>query len=303
MAKAEENIQEEVKEIEDMIEETVIEEKIVPQVAETEADVKQEEAKAEEIKVEEVKVEEVKAEEVKPPEKIKLSIAGNIRAKTELGKKVIAGEITDISKIFSEGMKISEPFIVDALLPNLEKEIILIGGSTGKGGGIRRTPFKRTSRMHKSGRRYKISVMTVIGNKNGYVGVGFAGGPAGKNQEVMEKSLNKAKLSIVPIRRGCGSWECSCGSNHSIPFSVMGRSGSVKLKLLPAPKGVGLAVSDEVKKLLRLAGIHDIWSKSEGNTQMRTNLIMATFDALKKLNAVKVNTEFEQKSGMSMGKC
>ncbi|MEM5872282.1 MAG: 30S ribosomal protein S5 [Candidatus Aenigmatarchaeota archaeon] len=224
------------------------------------------------------------------------------KPKTELGRKILAGEITDISKIFSEGKKISEPAIVDILLPNLEKEIILIGGTTGKGGGIKRTPFKRTARMHKSGRRYRISVMTAIGNKNGYIGVGLASGPPGKHQEVIEKSLNKAKLSLIPIRRGCGSWECLCGTNHSIPFAIEGKSGSVRIKFMPAPKGVGLVVSDEVKKIMRLAGISDIWCKSRGNTQMRINLIRATFNALKKLNAYKIKPEFEKKSGMTIGK-
>ena len=240
------------------------------------------------------------------PEKVhaekKVVAPGNWKPRTELGKKVLSGEITDISKVFAEGMKISEPAIVDVLLPKMENEIILIGGSTGKGGGIRRTPFKRSSRMHKSGRRYKISIMTVIGNKGGYVGVGYASGPTGKNQEVIQKSLNKAKLNMIPVRRGCGSWECSCGTNHSVPFKITGKSGSVKITLLPAPKGIGLAVSDEVKKVLRLAGISDIWSKSRGNSQMRANFIKATFNALKKLNTYKIKTEFEKESGMTIGK-
>ena len=224
------------------------------------------------------------------------------KAKTVLGKKVLAGEVTDMAKIFSEGIKISEPYIVDALLPNVEKEIILIGGSTGKGGGIRRTPFKRSSRMHKSGRRYRISVMTVVGNKDGYAGLGMASGPPGKHQEVIEKSTNKSKLNLIPIRRGCGSWECSCGTNHSIPFKVQGKSGSVVITLIPAPKGIGLCVSDEVKKLLRLAGISDIWCKTRGNSQMRANLMFATFNALKKLNTFKTKPEFETKVCMTTGK-
>jgi small subunit ribosomal protein S5 len=253
-----------------------------------------EEKAAEEVK--EVKA----AKEVKTEKKV--IAPGNWKPKTILGKKVLSGEITDIATVFSEGMKISEPIIVDILLPSLEKETILIGGMTGKGGGKKRTPFKRSSRMHKSGRRYKISAMTVIGNRNGYVGIGLAAGPAGKNQEVMQKSLNKAKLSLIQIRRGCGSWECLCGTNHSIPFSVLGKSGSVRMTLLPAPKGVGLAVSDEVKKILRLAGISDVWSKSKGNLQMRANLARCTFDALKKLNAYKVKPEFEKESGMSAGR-
>lgn len=224
------------------------------------------------------------------------------KAKTFLGKKVLAGEVTDIAKIFSEGIKISEPYIIDALLPNIEKEIILIGGSTGKGGGIRRTPFKRTSRMHKSGRRYRISVMSVVGNKDGYVGLGMASGPPGKHQEVIEKSTNKAKLNLIPVRRGCGSWECSCGTNHSIPFKVQGKSGSVVIKMMPAPKGIGLCVSDEVKKMLRLAGISDVWCKTRGNTQMRANLMFAAFNALKKLNSFKTKSEFEKRVCMTTGK-
>jgi small subunit ribosomal protein S5 len=266
-----------------------------------------EETKQEKVEELVVKAEQAKEEKaVEAPKEVKIEkkviAPENWKPRTILGKKVLSGEITDIDTVFSEGMKISEPIIVDILLPKLEKETILIGGMTGKGGGIKRTPFKRSSRMHKSGRRYKISVMTVMGNRNGYVGVGLASGPAGKNQEVMQKALNKAKLSLIPIRRGCGSWECLCGTNHSIPFSVLGKSGSVRMTLLPAPKGVGLAVSDEVKKILRLAGISDIWSKSKGNAQMRANLIRSTFDALKKLNAYKVKPEFEKESGMSAGR-
>jgi len=235
-------------------------------------------------------------------EKAKVAVPEGWEPKTILGKKVLSGEITDIAEVFAKGIKIVEPPIVDVLLPDLEREIIFIGGSTGKGGGIRRTPFKRTSRMHKSGRRYSISTMVVVGNKNGYVGLGLASGPPGKHQEVIEKATNKAKLNIIPIKRGCGSWECSCGTNHSIPFVIKGKSGSVIVELLPAPKGIGLCVSDEVKKLMRLAGISDIWCKTRGSTQMRINLIKSAFNALKKLNTYKIKPEFEKQVGMTIGK-
>ena len=263
---------------------------------------KQEVEEEKNIEVAEKIVEEKPAAPEKTVEKAKPVLFENWKPKTILGKKVVSGEITDISKVFAEGLKISEPHIVDALLPNIEKEIILIGGSTGKGGGIRRTPFKRTSRMHKSGRRYRISVMTVVGNKDGYVGLGLAAGPPGKHQEVIEKSTNKSKINLIPVKRGCGSWECSCGENHSIPFKVEGKSGSVIVKLLPAPKGIGLCVSNEVKKMLRLAGISDVWCKTRGNSQMRANLLKATFNALKKLNTYKIKSEFEKEVGMTICK-
>jgi len=243
------------------------------------------------------------AEKIVPEiEKKEVEIPEGWKPKTELGKKVFAGEITDIGKLFAEGIKIVEPPIVDILLPNLEKDAILIGGTTGKGGGIRRTPFKRTARMHKSGRRFGISAMSVVGNKNGYVGIGVASGPPGKHREILEKSTNKAKLNIIPIMRGCGSWECLCGENHSIPFIVEGKSGSVKIKLIPAPKGIGLVVSDEVKKVMRLAGIKDVWCITRGSTHMRVNLIMAVFNALKKLNSYKLKPEFEKRVGLTIGR-
>jgi small subunit ribosomal protein S5 len=248
-------------------------------------------------------VEEIEEEiEVPEEEKPKIEIPEGWKPKTTLGKKVLAGEITDIDKVFSEGIKIAEPPIVDILLPDLEKDVIFVGGSTGKGGGIRRTPFKRTSRMHKSGRRYRMSVMAVVGNRNGYVGIGLASSPPGKHRESIEKATNKAKLNIIPIARGCGSWECLCGTHHSVPFAVEGKSGSTIVKLLPAPKGIGLCVANEIKKIMTLAGISDIWCRSRGNTKMRINFVMAVFNALKKLNVYKLKPDFEKKVGMKMGK-
>lgn len=244
--------------------------------------------------------EEVVKEKVEKERKIE--IPEGWKPKTTLGEKVLAGEITDINKVFSNGVKIVESAIVDILLPNLEKDVLFIGGSTGKGGGIRRTPFRRTSRMHKSGRRYGISVMAVVGNKNGYVGVGLASSPPGKHREAIEKATNKAKLNIIPIARGCGSWECLCEVHHSIPFAVEGKCGSAVVKLLPAPKGIGLCVADEIKKIMTLAGINDIWCRSRGNTKMRINFINAVFNALKKLNVYKVKPDFEKKVGMKVGK-
>ncbi|RLJ04816.1 MAG: 30S ribosomal protein S5 [Candidatus Aenigmatarchaeota archaeon] len=204
--------------------------------------------------------------------------------KTELGKQVMNGKIKSIDEIFKQGIKIKEPEIVDKLLPNLETEIILIGGSPGKGGGIKRTPTKKTARMHKSGRRFNVSAVVVVGNKDGYVGIGK--GEAAEHRRAIEKATLKAKLNIIPVKRGCGSWECNCGENHSIPFRVEGRQGSVRAVLIPAPKGIGLCIPDEAKKILRLAGIRDIWSKSFGNTHARINFSFAIFNALKNLNKI-----------------
>jgi len=222
--------------------------------------------------------------------------------RTDLGRAVYEGKLTDIEDIFKHGYKIAESEIVDVLLPNLENEIIMIGGTSGKGGGIRRTISRRTTRMHKSGRRFRVSVMVVVGNRNGYLGIGIASGPPNMHRAVVNKALHKAKLNIIPITRGCGSWECGCGASHSIPIKTEGKTGSVSVSLLPAPKGIGLCCSAEVKKIMRLAGITDIWMKTRGHSQTRYNFARAVFNAIKKINTVKITDQQAQKVGVCVGK-
>ncbi len=205
--------------------------------------------------------------------------------KTTLGKEVFEGKITNIEDILFSGKKIIEPEIVDFLVPGIQSELILIGGRPGKGGGIERIPIRITAKMHSSGRRFRTSALFVIGNGNGIIGVGR--GSSVEPRTSMNKALRKAKLSVIKIDRGCGDWECGCGLEHSIPYKTRGHSGSVKVDLLPAPKGVGLVADNESKKLLRMAGIKDIWVKTFGNTANRINLMYAVFDALKRLYIYK----------------
>lgn len=206
--------------------------------------------------------------------------------RTELGKQVAEGKIT-MDEIFATGKKIKESQIVDKLLPGLQSDIIFIGGSPGKGGGIKRTPTRRTARMHRSGRRYRVSAMVVIGNGNGYIGVGKS--VSTENRVAIAKATECAKLNIMPVKRGCGSWECSCGEGHTVPVEVEGKAGSVRVRLFPAPKGVGLCVSNEAKKIMRLAGIRDVWTKRYGESRSRLNYTMAVFDAFKKMNRVRLD--------------
>jgi small subunit ribosomal protein S5 len=205
--------------------------------------------------------------------------------KTKLGNDVLAGNYKSLEEILEKGELILEPEIVDALIPDIMQEIVYIGGSPGKGGGIRRTATKMTARMHKSGRRFKLAAVAVVGNGNGIVGIGSA--ISKEHRTALEKAVKNAKLNTIRVRRGCGSWECGCGGEHSIPFKTKGKSGSVQVTLVPAPKGVGMVASDETKKILRLAGINDVWVKTAGKTSTRNNLVLAVFDAIKNLNKGK----------------
>jgi small subunit ribosomal protein S5 len=189
--------------------------------------------------------------------------------RTKMGRDVMEGRIKDIDEI------------LDKLVPGMKNDLILIGGRTGKGGGIQRIPARITAKMTKSGRRFNYSAFVVVGNEDGLVGIGKGNGP--ETRSAIAKAIARAKMNVIRIKQGCGSWECGCGTGHSIPFKVRGKAGSVTVDLLPAPKGVGLVADDQSKKILKLAGIRDVWVKTFGNTSMRLNLIAAIFDALKKV--------------------
>jgi len=205
--------------------------------------------------------------------------------KTEFGRKVKSGEIKDIDEILDKGGKILEAEIVDALLPDLEYELITIGQSKGKFGGGKRSIWKQTQKKTKEGNKPKFATVAVVGNRKGYVGIGY--GKAKETVPAREKAIRQAKLNLIKIRFGCGSWDCACGETHSIPFKVSGKCGSVKVELIPAPKGTSLCIHKELRKILSLAGINDIYSKTFGKTNTQLNLVKACMNALKQLSKVK----------------
>ena len=122
--------------------------------------------------------------------------------------------------------------------------------------------------------------MAVVGDENGHVGIGV--GKAKETLPARDKAIRKAKLNLIKVQRACAGFDCSCSELHSIPFEITGKSGSVKVTLIPAPQGTGLVVANELKKVLKLAGIKDVYSKTFGNKRTTFNLIKACIEALKK---------------------
>jgi len=209
--------------------------------------------------------------------------------KTKLGTLVKEGQITDISEVFRKGYQIKEPEIVDVLLPEVNdrqnQEVLDIA---------------LTVRMTDSGRRIRFRVLAAVGNRDGYVGLGI-----GHGKEVgiaIRKAINYAKMNIIEIKRGCGSWECRCRRPHSIPFAVEGKAGSVKVKLMPGPRGLGLVIGDVGKKILTLAGVKDVWSQTLGETRTTVNFAHAVFDALYNTNRVAVQPDMIERYGIIVGR-
>jgi small subunit ribosomal protein S5 len=117
----------------------------------------------------------------------------------------------------------------------------------------------RVTRVVKGGRRLRFRATVVVGNKKGKVGVGV-----GKSTEVtgaIQKAVNQAKKSliVVPI------------VGQTIPHRVLVKFKSAKLLLMPACPGTGLIAGGPLRKVLELAGVLDIMSKSLGCNNRVTN--------------------------------
>jgi SSU ribosomal protein S5P len=121
------------------------------------------------------------------------------KPRTKVGQLVKEGKITSVKELFARNLTIAEPEIIDVLLPNLKYEVVDI-----------RMVQKQTDAGELS--RYK--VLVVMGNQDGYVGIGV--GKAKQLRVAIQKSIRDAKMHIIPVRRGCGSWECTCGESHSL---------------------------------------------------------------------------------------
>ena len=185
--------------------------------------------------------------------------------RTRLGKMIQEGKISSIEEVFAEGQKIREPEIVDVLLPDLQEEVININ---------------LVQKQTDAGEKSRFKAIVAVGNRDGYAGLGT--GKAKQVRTAIEKAAMDARLNVVQVRRGCGSWECGCGKPHSLPFQVRGKCGGVEILLVPGPRGLGIVASEEAKVILGLAGVKDVWTRSFGATRTVPSFAFAVFDALRK---------------------
>jgi len=190
---------------------------------------------------------------------------------TRLGRRVQEGEIETMDQALATGLPIKESEIVDQLLGGLDDEVLDIN---------------MVQRMTDSGRRVKFRAVCVVGDRDGYIG--YAEGRDDQVGGAIQKAIARAKLHMVDVSRGCGSWECGCGDAHTVALESTGKAGSVEVELIPAPKGLGLACGDTVKHVLDLAGIDDIWTRSSGKTRTTVNFGKATYQALKNTAEARV---------------
>jgi len=258
--------------------ETKTEEKNIVETSKTE-EIK-EEKEEENNELVESKKKKIEIIEETKEERIKKENLEAWKPKTKVGLLVKEGRIKDIDETIIN-YKILEPEIVDSLL-DLKSNLLNIGQSKGKFGGGKRRVWRQTQKKTAEGNVPTFACLAVVGDEQGHVGIGYE--KAKETLPAREKAVRRAKLDIIKINRGCGSFDCSCNEPHSIPFKVEGKCGSIKITLIPASQGTGLVIGDECKKILRLAGIKDIYGKTFGQTRTTVNLAKACMQALKKTN-------------------
>ena len=131
----------------------------------------------------------------------------------------------------------------------------------------------RVSKKTKGGDRRSLSVIVVVGDKKGKVGVGL--GKAAEVQSAVKKATAYAKKHLIDVPL----------KGRTIPHAVLVKSGAAKVLLKPAPVGTGVIAGGAVRVVAEAAGIQDIVSKTLGTKNQASN-VYATLEALGKLKKI-----------------
>ncbi|MBQ8589251.1 MAG: 30S ribosomal protein S5 [Firmicutes bacterium] len=134
--------------------------------------------------------------------------------------------------------------------------------------------IRRVTKVVKGGKNFKFSVTVVVGDENGYVGVGL--GKAQEIPEAVRKATEDAKKALIYVP--------TVGT--TIPHQSLGVFGAGRVLLMPAAQGTGVIAGSAVRTVLELAGVKDVRAKSIGSSNTG-NMALATIEGLRNLKTVE----------------
>lgn len=127
-----------------------------------------------------------------------------------------------------------------------------------------------------AGQRMRMKCWVIVGDGKGHIGLGSK---AHKELQVaMQAATDRAKMAMTPVRMGY--WGNKIGQPHTVPMKITGKEGSVRVRLVPAPRGTGIVAPYASKKVLEFAGVVDCYTQSRGCTRTKGNFLFATYYAL-----------------------
>lgn len=147
--------------------------------------------------------------------------------------------------------------------------------------------INRVTKVVKGGKNLSFTALVVVGDQSGHTGFGM-----GKAREVpmaIRKAIEQAKKNMVRVNR----------KGSTVPYAVVGRFGSARVLLKPAPEGTGVIAGGPVRAAMEVAGIGNVLTKSFGTSNPQ-NVIKATFDALLQLRDASEVAEQRGKRAQSV---
>lgn len=143
--------------------------------------------------------------------------------------------------------------------------------------------INRVAKTVKGGRNIRFSALVVVGNGNGYVGIGT--GKATEVPEAIRKASEDAKKHMINVPL----------VGTTIPHRIHGHKGSGKVLLMPATEGTGVIAGGPVRAICELAGFKDIRAKNLGSSNPR-NIINACMEAFANMKTVEEVAKLRGKS-------